>query len=281
LVPDIIDKELISSVLNVNIITPIKGKKKQLLDMACNNAKKALEDKFEIINRDEKSRMQALEELKSLLKLDSVNRIEAFDNSHLFGTFSVSGMVVFTLGKKDKNEYRKYKITSIASDDYNIMKEVIYRRYFKVLMEDLEKPNLIIVDGGKPQIKAALETLNELNLNIPVCGLVKNDKHRTSGILYNNEILNIDKTSYLFHLLENIQDEVHNFTIRYHKDIRSKGALESVLDDIAGIGEKRKKELLKKYSNINKMKEASIEELSKILPKDVAEHFHDYLNNLT
>lgn len=281
LVPDLVDKSIISNVLNTDVITPIRGKKKQLLDMACNNAKKSLEDKFEIINRDDESRMQALEELKSLLKLDSVNRIEAFDNSHLFGTFSVSGMVVFTLGRPDKNEYRKYKITCDANDDYHIMKEVIYRRYFRVLMDTLERPNLIIVDGGKPQIKAALETLNDLNIDIPVCGLVKNDKHRTSGIIYNNEIINIEKTSYLFHLLENIQDEVHNFTIRYHKDIRSKGALESVLDNIAGIGEKRKKILLKKYSNINKMKEASIEELSEILPKDIAENFHEYWKNLT
>lgn len=278
LVPNIIDTKLISEVLNINVLTPIRGKKKQLIDMACNNAKNSLSEKFEIINRNDKSVMQSLEELKSLLQLESVNRIEAFDNSHLFGTFSVSGMVVFTLGKPDKNEYRKYKITSDKVDDYNIMKEVIYRRYFKVLMENLERPDLIIVDGGKPQIKATTEVLNDLNINIPICGLVKNDKHKTSELLYNNQLVKIEHTTNLFHLLERIQDEVHNFTISYHKNIRSKGALESVLDNISGIGEKRKKDLLKKYSNIDKMKEASIEDLNSILPTDIAKNFHEYLN---
>ena len=144
-------------------------------------------------------------------------------------------------------------------------------------MDNLEKPDLIIVDGGKAQITAANEVLNSLNLDIPVCGLVKNDKHKTSNILYKDKIYDIDKTSNLFHMLERIQDEVHNFTIRYHRDIRSKGALSSILDDIPGIGNKRKKELLKKYTNINKMKEASIEELSNILPKDVAYNLYEFL----
>jgi len=147
-------------------------------------------------------------------------------------------------------------------------------------MENLEKPDLIIVDGGKAQITAATEVLNSLNLDIPICGLVKNDKHKTSDILYNNKLIEIDKTSNLFHLLERIQDEVHNYTIRYHKNIRSKGSLESVLDNIDGIGEVRKKELLKKYSSINKMKEASIEDLSKILPIKVATEFYEYLKSI-
>ena len=144
-------------------------------------------------------------------------------------------------------------------------------------MDDLERPDLIIVDGGKAQITAATSVLNDLNLDIPVCGLVKNDKHRTSNILYNDKLYDIDKTSNLFHMLERIQDEVHNYTIRYHKNIRSKGALSSLLDDIPGIGEKRKKMLLKKYSSMNKMKDASLDELKEILPDDIAYNLHEFL----
>ena len=146
-------------------------------------------------------------------------------------------------------------------------------------MDDLEKPDLIIVDGGKAQITAATSVLNDLNLDIPVCGLVKNDKHRTSSILFNDKIYDVDKTSNLFHMLERIQDEVHEFTIRYHKNIRSKGALSSLLDDIPGIGEKRKKTLLKKYSSMNKMKEASIDELKEILPDDIANNLYEFLRD--
>ena len=144
-------------------------------------------------------------------------------------------------------------------------------------MDDLERPDLIIVDGGKAQITAATSVLNDLNLDIPVCGLVKNDKHRTSNILFNDKLYDIDKTSNLFHMLERIQDEVHNYTIRYHKNIRSKGALSSLLDDIPGIGEKRKKMLLKKYSSMNKMKEASIDDLKEILPDDIAYNLYEFL----
>jgi excinuclease ABC subunit C len=278
LVPNVIDTNLISEVTGINCITPIKGKKKQLLDMAINNAKTSLNEKFEMINRNDEAIVESLEELKRLLKIDNVNRIEAFDNSHLFGSFSVSGMVVFTLGKPDKKEYRKYKVTSDYKDDYHIMKEVIYRRYYRVLMENLERPNLIIVDGGKAQVKAATEVLNDLNISIPICGLVKNDKHKTSTLLYNNELIEINHSSNLFHLLERIQDEVHNFTINYHKDIRSKGAISSILDNIPGIGEKRKKEILKKYPNIEKMKNASIDELKEIMPENIAIGMLEYLN---
>lgn len=277
LIPTTIDECLIKEVLDINVYRPLKGRKKELVELANKNALNSLKEKFELIKASDEKALKACNELKDLLNIESANKIEAFDNSHLFGSYSVSGMVTFTLGMPDKNNYRKYKITSDHYDDFHVMKEVIYRRYFRVLMDNLEKPDLIIVDGGKAQITAALTVLNELNLNIPVCGLVKNDKHKTSDILYNDKIIEINKTSNLFHLLERIQDEVHNYTIRYHKNIRSKGALESILDNIEGIGDKRKKELLKKYSNINKMKEASIEELSKILPLKIAEEFYKYL----
>ena len=277
LVPDIIDEKLIKDILNVNVYKPVKGKKKELVNLSNKNALNSLKEKFELIKKSDENALNACNELKELLGISSANKIEAFDNSHLFGSYSVSGMITFTLGLPDKNNYRKYKITCEHHDDFHVMKEVIYRRYYRVLMENLEKPDLIIVDGGKAQITAATTVLKDLNLNIPVCGLVKNDKHRTSDILYNDKLYEIDKTKNLFHMLERIQDEVHNFTIRYHRDIRSKGALASILDDVKGIGEKRKKELLKKYSNINKMKEATVDDLSKILPYDIAYNLHEFL----
>lgn len=279
LIPDIIDDALIKDVLNINVIKPVKGKKKELVEMANKNALNTLKEKFELVKANDENALNACCELKDLLGISSANRIETFDNSHLFGTYTVSGMVVFTLGIPDKNNYRKYKILSDAKDDYHLMKEVIYRRYFRVLMDNLERPDLIIVDGGKAQINAAEEVLNSLNLDIPVCGLIKNEHHKTSSLLYNNKIYEIDKTSNLFHMLERLQDEVHNYTISYHKNIRSKGALSSVLDNVPGIGEVRKRELLKKFPSVTKMKEARVSDLEKLLPSDVAKNLYEFLKN--
>ena len=279
LIPDIIDDALIKDVLNINVIKPVKGKKKELVEMANKNALNTLKEKFELVKANDENALNACCELKDLLGISSANRIETFDNSHLFGTYTVSGMVVFTLGIPDKNNYRKYKILSDAKDDYHLMKEVIYRRYFRVLMDNLERPDLIIVDGGKAQINAAEEVLNSLNLDIPVCGLIKSEHHKTSSLLYNERIYDIDKTSNLFHMLERLQDEVHNYTISYHKNIRSKGALSSVLDNVPGIGEVRKRELLKKFPSVTKMKEASVSDLEVVLPSDVAKNLHEFLKN--
>lgn len=279
LIPDIIDDALIKDVLNINVIKPAKGKKKELVEMANKNALNTLKEKFELVKANDENALNACCELKDLLGISSANRIETFDNSHLFGTYTVSGMVVFTLGVPDKNNYRKYKILSDAKDDYHLMKEVIYRRYFRVLMDNLERPDLIIVDGGKAQINAAEEVLNSLNLDIPVCGLIKSEHHKTSSLLYNERIYDIDKTSNLFHMLERLQDEVHNYTISYHKNIRSKGALSSVLDNVPGIGEVRKRELLKKFPSVTKMKEASVSDLEVVLPSDVAKNLYEFLKN--
>lgn len=279
LIPDIIDDALIKDVLNINVIKPVKGKKKELVEMANKNALNTLKEKFELVKANDENALNACCELKDLLGISSANRIETFDNSHLFGTYTVSGMVVFTLGIPDKNNYRKYKILSDAKDDYHLMKEVIYRRYFRVLMDNLERPDLIIVDGGKAQINAAEEVLNSLNLDIPVCGLIKNEHHKTSSLLYNEKIYDIDKTSNLFHMLERLQDEVHNYTISYHKNIRSKGALSSVLDNVPGIGEVRKRDLLKKFPSVTKMKEASVSDLEEVLPSDVAKNLYEFLKN--
>ena len=281
LVPDNLNKEVFEEVFKIKFMTPIKGEKKKILDLAYDNARIYYEEQMTYIKRDEDKITNALEELKDKLKLDSVDRIELFDNSNLFGTFNVSGMVVFVDGKPSKNDYRKFKITNDKNDDYGTMREVIYRRYFRVLKDGLVKPSLVIVDGGLGQINVAREVINELGLDIPVCGLKKDDKHATNVLLGFEPVVEIpiDKRSDLFLLLTKMQTEVHNFTISYHKQIRSKGALSTVLDNIEGIGEVRKNKLLKKYKTISKMKEASLEELEKILPKDTAITFKEFLDN--
>ena len=280
-VPGVVDTEVFTNTFGFKFITPIKGNKKKILDLAYDNAKIYFEEEMTYIKKDDDKIISALNELKDKLKLDKVDRIELFDNSNLFGNFNVSGMVVFVMGRPSKNDYRKFKITNDVNDDYGTMKEVIYRRYFRVLKDNLEKPDLVIVDGGIGQINVAREVINSLNLDIPVAGLKKDDTHSTNMLLGFDPIkeIPIDKRSDLFLLLTRMQDEVHNFTISYHKQIRSKGALSSVLDNISGIGEVRKKELLKKYKTISKMKDASLEELEGILPKDIAKNFKDFLDN--
>ena len=279
LIPNGLDTELIGKYLNIKVLSPIKGNKKKIVDMACDNAKILLNEKFELIKRDEEKTTLANDELKDILKLPKLDRIEIFDNSNLFGNFNVSGMVVYIDGKEAKNEYRKFKITVDKNDDYGTMREVIYRRYFRVLKDNLPRPDLIIVDGGIGQMHVAREVLSSLNLDIMVVGLKKDDKHATSKLLAFDPIIEIDvdKNSNLFHYLERMQDEVHNYTINYHKQLRSKGSLESVLSNISGIGEKRRIMLLKKYKSLNKLKELSLEELENILPQEVANNLYQYL----
>ena len=279
LVPSIVDPSIIEKVTNIKVVVPSKGTKKNLVDMACNNASIRLNEKFELIKKDEQRTTIANEELKNILKLDKLDRIEIFDNAHLFGTYNVSGMVVYVDGKESKNDYRKYKISVDKNDDYNTMREVIYRRYFRVLNDNLTKPDLILVDGGKGQINTATDIISSLGLEIPVAGLKKDDKHATNALIYNNQIIEINKRSNLFYYLERMQDEVHNFTINYHKQLRSKGSLESILESVSGIGEVRKIELLKKYKTITKLKEVDIEELKKILPENVAKNLKEFLEN--
>ena len=232
--------------------------------------------------KDEEKINNSLNLLSELLLIDKCNHIEIFDNSNIFGSFNVSGMVVFIDGKKQVNMYRKFKISNDKNDDYGTMREVIYRRYFRVLKDNLERPDLIIVDGGVGQINVAREVIKELGLDIAVAGLKKDDKHSTNVLLGREplEEIVLKKDSDLFYLLTRMQDEVHRYTISYHKDIRSKGALASILDNIPGIGDVRKKKILKKYHTIDKMKNASIEELEEIMPKDVAKGFHEYLEKI-
>ena len=279
---ELCDKELLSNMLNTTFTTPLKGKKKELLDMAFMNAKINLDNEMTLIEKDEERTEKANEELRELLNLKHLNRIDLFDNSNLFGDFSVSAMVVFKNGVPAKKEYRKFKISIDKNDDYNTMKEVLYRRYYRMLLEHLEKPDLIIVDGGINQINACKEIMQMLNLDIKICGLRKNDKHMTNDLIDGDTLEEIPlvKTSNVFHYLTRMQDEVHRFTINYHRQIRSKGSISSVLDNIDGIGEKRKKELIKKFGSVVKMKEAPTEELEKIIPKNIADNLKEYLNNI-
>lgn len=282
IVEDIVDNLLLRKLYGINFITPLKGLKKNILLLACDNAKNAYQEKMELIKRNDDQRLNAICELKEKLNVNSVSRIEIFDNSNLFGTYNVSGMVVFKDGLPLKNEYRKFKITNDVNDDYGTMKEVIYRRYFRLLKEKKQMPDLIIVDGGIGQINVAMEVIRDLNLDILVCGLKKDDKHNTSLLIdgRTKEIVDIDRKSPLFLLLTRMQDEVHNFTINYHQKLRSKGALSSVLDNVLGIGPLRKEKLLKKYRTISKMKMADIDELKTILPDKVAENFYNFLKEI-
>ncbi len=250
--------------LKVKVLMPQRGRKSEVVTMAADNAKVMLDEKFRLIERDEERSVKASESLAGWLGLEEVRRIEAFDNSNIQGTNPVSAMVVFTDGKPDRKEYRKYKVKTVQGpDDYETMREVIRRRYERVLKEELAAPDLIVVDGGKGQISAALDVLeNELGLYIPVCGLVKDAKHKTAQLMTGDpaEIVPLPRDSQEFYLLQRIQDEVHRFAITFHREQRGKSMVESKLDSIPGIGEKRRKLLLKHFGSIKKIKEASVED---------------------
>lgn len=250
--------------LKTKVHIPQRGTKKKLVQMAVENAQVALEEKFRMMERDEERTVKAVENLGHWLGTETVRRIEAFDNSNIQGTTPVSAMVVFIDGKPERKEYRKYNIKTVqGSDDVGTMREVIRRRYVRVLKENLPLPDLIIVDGGKGQISAAMDVLeNELGLFIPVCGLVKDTKHRTSQLMLGNppEIVPVPKGSQEFYLLQRIQEEVHRFAITFHRTSRAKSMVASQLDSIPGIGEKRRKKLLRHFGSLKKIKEASIED---------------------
>ncbi len=275
------ETDILKTYFENKIVVPLKGQKKDLVNMAIQNAKINFEQEFEILKKKEDQTEGANEKLKEILHLPLLDRIDLFDNSNLFGDWSVSCMVVFKNGLPSKNEYRKYKIMYDKNDDYDMMREVIYRRYQRALVEKTELPNLIIVDGGIGQIHACKEVLDSLNLHIKVCGLKKNDKHRTNDLVDGDtlEIVDIPKDSPVFHYLTRMQDEVHRFTINYHRTIRSKGSIASVLDNIEGIGEKRKKELIKAFGSVKAMEEASLEDLQKYVPEKVAKTLQNYLQS--
>jgi len=283
LVPIGIDNNLLHGLLQIDVHTPFRGQKKELVNLAEKNAKIALEERFSLIELDEERTIKAVERLGDILGIDTPHRIEAFDNSNIQGTDPVSAMVVFIDGKADKNEYRKYKITEVEGpDDYDTMREVIRRRYKRVLTEKLPLPDLIIVDGGKGQMSAALDVLeNEFNLSIPLCGLVKDDKHKTGELLYGNPptIVPLERRSNEFYLVQRIQEEVHRFAITFHRQLRGKGLIQSELDQIDGVGVKRRNLLLTHFKSINEIRMAKLEDITKLgIPKNVANNILQFLN---
>lgn len=282
-VPRNLDKEMIQSVVDTKIVQPARGPKKEMVDLAAHNAKVSLNNKFELISRDESRTIKAIEELGTQMGIQTPIRIEAFDNSNIQGVDPVSAMVTFIDGKPDKKNYRKYKIKTVKGpDDYKSMREVVRRRYSRVLNEGLPLPDLIIVDGGKGHMNGVIDVLqNELGLDIPVAGLQKNDKHQTSELLYgaSAEIVPLKKNSQAFYLLHRIQDEVHRFAITFHRQTRQKTGLKSILDDIDGIGSKRKTLLLRSFGSIKKMKEATLEDFKNLgIPENVAKNLHEQLH---
>ncbi|MDD7998971.1 excinuclease ABC subunit C [Bacillus cereus] len=283
-VPGSIDSELVECFLEVEATQPKRGKKKDLVELANKNAKIALEEKFYLIERDEERTIKAVENLGKQLGIETPYRIEAFDNSNIQGTNPVSAMIAFIDGKPAKKEYRKYKIKTVQGpDDYESMREVVRRRYTRALKEGLPLPDLIIIDGGKGHLAAASDVLeNELGLYIPMAGLVKDDKHKTSHLIIGDppEPVMLERNSQEFYLLQRVQDEVHRFAITFHRQLHGKSVIQSALDDIPGIGDKRKKVLLKHFGSLKKMKEASIEEFVEAgMPKNVAETIYTYLTD--
>ncbi|CAM3820063.1 excinuclease ABC subunit UvrC [Alkalicoccus chagannorensis] len=275
-IPGETDREMVEEFLKVNAVQPKRGQKKELVDLAVKNARMALEEKFQLIERDEKRTIDAVERLGHAMQIDTPHRIEAFDNSNIQGVDPVSAMVSFLDGKPDKKNYRKYKVKTVQGpDDYESMREVVRRRYARLLKEERALPDLIVIDGGIGQITAAQEVMeHELGLAVPVCGLAKDDRHKTSQLMMGDPPRPVElvKTSEEFYLLQRIQDEVHRFAISFHRNVRKQTMFTSVLDEVDGIGEKRKRKLLKEFGSLKRLKEASKEEIERAgIPPAVAE----------
>ena len=276
LLPNIEALSSLKELFDCKVLFPVKGDKKKLIDLAIENSKINLKQKFDIISKDRNSFENAVNQLADLLDWPT-DRIELFDNSHTSGSNAVAGQVVFVNGRAEKKSYRLYKLSN-GNNDFANMKEVIYRRLFNSLMHQTVLPDIIIVDGGESQIKAAKEIVEQLQIEkVKILGLVKNDKHQTDNLMDDNyNIFPIDKQSDLFYLLTNMQDEVHRFAITYHKKLREKQQSKSVLDEIENIGVKRKSLLLKKFGSIKKIKEATLEQLSQVLGPSIAKNVYDY-----
>ncbi|MDB7088077.1 excinuclease ABC subunit UvrC [Enterococcus mundtii] len=282
-IPDTIDQPSVEALLATKVIQPKRGEKKKLVELANKNARVALNERFDLIVRKQERTIGAIERLGNAMNIPAPIRIESFDNSNIMGTDPVAAMVVFIDGKPAKKEYRKYKIkTVVGPDDYASMREVIYRRYARVIREELPLPDLILIDGGKGQVDVAKDVLeNQLGIDIPVAGMAKNDKHKTNELLFGNEleVVPLERNSPEFFLLQRVQDEVHRFAITFHRQLRSKNSFASRLDEIEGLGPKRKKMLLKEFKSLKNITAASIEELQEIgLPKNVAQNVFDKLH---
>lgn len=280
LIPQDVDLELLSEILSCHVLQPQRGDKKSLVEMANKNAKEALEKKFLLKEKTDEKTILPIIELGQKLGIDTPHTIELYDNSNIQGAYAVAGMVVYKDGVPSKKDYRKYKIKTVEGpDDYASMKEVIYRRYYRLLMEQKEMADLIIVDGGLGQIKVAKEVIDSLNLSVHICGLSKDDKHSTAMLLdEDGNQVPIDTKSPLFFLLTRMQDEVHRYAISFHRQVRSKSLFSSILDEVEGIGKARKKKLLNHFKSVKKMKEASLEELEAVIPKNTAAKLYEVLH---
>ena len=276
LIPQDIDEEPVKALVDTKVLKPQRGEKKQLVNLAIKNARVSLEQKFNLLEKSMEKTQGAIENLGKLLQIPTPVRIESFDNSNIMGTSPVSAMVVFVNGKPSKKDYRKYKIkTVVGPDDYASMREVIRRRYSRVMRDGLTPPDLIVIDGGQGQVNIAKQVIQEeLGLDIPIAGLQKNDKHQTHELLFGDplQVIELSRTSQEFFLLQRIQDEVHRFAITFHRQLRSKNSFSSQLDGIEGLGPKRKQLLMKHFKSLTKIKEATVDEIVTVgIPRAVAE----------
>ena len=283
LVPSGMDKETLSEILGIPVKTPQRGQKRDLLEMAQKNAKLVLEEKFRLLELDERKTTGAMNEITDALGLPNGHRIEAFDHSHLQGEDLVSAMVCFIDGRPEKTEYRKYKLKNVDhADEAASTREVIYRRYSRLLKEKANLPDLILMDGASIQINAAVDVLhNQLGIDIPVAGMVKNDRHKTADLMTeNDEKIGLDPKSEGFYLLQRIQDEVHRFAITFHRQVRSKNSLASRLERIQGVGPKTRIKLLRNYGSLKNISAASVEDLESLgISKKVAQTIKLSLKN--
>ena len=276
LIPADIDEEAVRVLVDTKVLKPQRGEKKQLVNLAIKNARVSLQQKFDLLEKSIEKTQGAIENLGQLLNIPTPVRIESFDNSNIMGTSPVSAMVVFVNGKPSKKDYRKYKIkTVVGPDDYASMREVIKRRYSRVIRDGLTPPDLIVIDGGQGQVNIAKEVIqDQLGLDIPIAGLQKNDKHQTHELLFGDplQVVELSRNSQEFFLLQRIQDEVHRFAITFHRQLRSKNSFSSQLDGIEGLGPKRKQNLMKHFKSLTKIKEASVDEIVEVgVPRAVAE----------
>ena len=286
LIPADIDEEAVRAMVDTKVLKPQRGEKKQLVNLAIKNARVSLQQKFDLLEKSIEKTQGAIENLGQLLNIPTPVRIESFDNSNIMGTSPVSAMVVFVNGKPSKKDYRKYKIkTVVGPDDYASMREVIKRRYSRVIRDGLTPPDLIVIDGGQGQVNVAKEVIQEqLGLDIPIAGLQKNDKHQTHELLFGDplQVVELSRNSQEFFLLQRIQDEVHRFAITFHRQLRSKNSFSSQLDGIEGLGPKRKQNLMKHFKSLTKIKEASVDQIVEVgVPRAVAEAVQEKLKPKT
>ena len=283
LIPADIDEEAVRAMVDTKVLKPQRGEKKQLVNLAIKNARVSLQQKFDLLEKSIEKTQGAIENLGQLLNIPTPVRIESFDNSNIMGTSPVSAMVVFVNGKPSKKDYRKYKIkTVVGPDDYASMREVIKRRYSRVIRDGLTPPDLIVIDGGQGQVNIAKEVIqDQLGLDIPIAGLQKNDKHQTHELLFGDplQVVELSRNSQEFFLLQRIQDEVHRFAITFHRQLRSKNSFSSQLDGIEGLGPKRKQNLMKHFKSLTKIKEASVDQIVEVgVPRAVAEAVQEKLH---